>query len=538
MYNSFYGLSEKPFELTPDPTFVYFTPSHQEALDAMIDGIKKRWGFVSITGEVGTGKTTLIHLLLSRLPEDVKTVFIFHPTFTFRELLRTVLLELSLNVVRNSEASHLDQLSDYLLHHLDRDETVAVIIDEAQNLSEEVIRKLGELSELKPQISVRLQVIFVGQPEFNEKLNSQELRQLDKRIGVRRQIKTLTEKESKEYIEHRLKIVGCSSFGVFTPQAISMIIRHARGIPRIINTLCDNAFLSGFSLSVRRIDVDIIREVIGELEGQPKQETPRIVEAVKHFRLLSLRLSCFHWKFLLAPVSVFVLAGLIILTYGYSKRYPTIKGSIESIKRSPMDSEGLSSNTLPPRVMTKEIPKVPYPSSERDSESKGLPQPNAPLPLSPLIKDEKGILAVVITVEKGQTISSLAKKYYRMTNPTLVDLILDFNPEINNANLIQVNQKLRIPKITKEWLIDQASDHTYRLHVGTFWAPDFAKPYKDESSLKGKTIEILPRKLSPNETWYRVMVGPFDNKDEALKVLDLLKEKGLLPLFGGLLKSD
>jgi cell division protein FtsN len=125
-----------------------------------------------------------------------------------------------------------------------------------------------------------------------------------------------------------------------------------------------------------------------------------------------------------------------------------------------------------------------------------------------------------------------------MTNSTLDDLILDFNPEINNANLIQVNQKLRIPKITKEWLIDEVSDHTYRLHVGTFWAPDFAKRYRDESALKGKRVEILPRKVSPNDTWFRVMVGPFDNKDEALKMIDLLKEKGLLPLFGGTLKAD
>ena len=161
----------------------------------------------------------------------MKTVFIFHPTFTFKDLLRTILLELGLNVVRKSEASLLDQLSDYLLHHLDSDETVAVIIDEAQNLSEEVLRKLGELSELKPQISVRLQVIFVGQPEFNERLKLQGLRQLDGRIGVKRQIKTLNEKESEEYIEHRLKRVGCSSFDVFTPQAISMIISNAPRYP-------------------------------------------------------------------------------------------------------------------------------------------------------------------------------------------------------------------------------------------------------------------------------------------------------------------
>jgi hypothetical protein len=291
-------------------------------------------------------------------------------------------------------------------------------------------------------------------------------------------------------------------------------------------------------LSVRRIDVDIIREVISDMEGQPTQKIPIIVKAVKHFHLLPFRLNCFQGKFLLALLSAFVLAGLILLTYGSPKRTPTITRSIESIKRSPIDTGRLSSNTLPPQVMTKEISKVPYPSSERDSESQGLPQPSAPLSVSPPLKDEKGVLEAVITVEKRQTISSLSMKYYRMTNSTLVDLILDFNPEINNAHLIQVNQKLRIPKITKEWLINQVSDRTYRLHVGTFWAPDFVKPYRDESALKGKRIEIIPRKVSPKDTWYRVMVGPFDDKDEALKVIDLLKEKGLLPLFGGVPKTD
>jgi hypothetical protein len=119
-----------------------------------------------------------------------------------------------------------------------------------------------------------------------------------------------------------------------------------------------------------------------------------------------------------------------------------------------------------------------------------------------------------------------------MTNPTLLDLILDFNPEVTNAGLIQVNQKIKIPKIAKEWMVSQTLDLACKIHLGTFWTPDFVKPYKNEPALKGKKIEVLPRKVTPQDTWYRVVVGDFGNKDEALKMIDLLKEKRLLPLFG------
>src|SRR4030043_2375251 len=207
MYNEFYGFSEKPFEVTPNPKFLYFTSSHREALDTMMKVIKNRWGFVCITGEAGTGKTTLIHSLLNKLDEKVKTVFIFHTLITFKELLTNILLELDLEVTDKSKEVLLEHLVQYLLHRLGKDETLAVIIDEAQNLSREVMGEMGKLSELEPQIAVRLQIVFVGQPEFEDIMNLQGLRQLNQRIGIRRKINTLTEEEPKEYIEHRLKLV-------------------------------------------------------------------------------------------------------------------------------------------------------------------------------------------------------------------------------------------------------------------------------------------------------------------------------------------
>jgi general secretion pathway protein A len=517
MYNEFYGFSEKPFEVIPDPKFLYFTPSHREALNTMIKCIKNRWGFVCITGEVGTGKTTLIHALLDRHDEKVRIVFIFHTLITFRELLRNILLELELKVSEKSKEALLSHLVEYLSYRLGRDETLAVIIDEAQNLSKEVMEEIGKLSELKPQISVRLQIIFVGQPEFEDKLNSPGLKQLYQRIGIRREIKALTKEESNEYIEHRLRLVGGNCSEAFTSKAISMIINYAQGIPRVINILCDNAFRIGCVLSRKKIDVDIIREAIRIMEGPVPQKAilTRIGNLVKEFRLPSLRNNLFPRRISFIFLTLLCLGGLILLINGFSQRKPLNMRNIESIQNRRIDT-GRSS-------ILSSLQTTPVES----------PQHIVPPSASSMTQSSKDVLEEVVAVEEGQTVSSLVQKYYRRVNMTLVDLILDFNPEITNADLIIVDQKIRIPKITEERLIIQSSDRTYRIHVGSFSTPDFAKLYKDEPSLKEKEIEILPRNISPQNTLYRVVVGKFDNEDEVLKVISLLKKKGLLPLFGG-----
>ena len=269
MYKEFYGFSEKPFELTPDPSFLYLTPSHRKALDSMIDGIKNRKGFISITGEVGTGKTTLIYSLLNSLDEKVKTVYIFHSTVTFKDLLKTIFSELGLGVVEESEPALLYRLAKYLTQMV-ADETIAIIIDEAQNLREEVMQELQMFSDLEAKV---IQVVLVGQPEFEDKLNSQGLSQFKQRIRIKRQIRALTEEESMDYIDHRLRLVGRSSSQIYTPKVISIICSYAQGIPRIINVLCDNAFLMGYNLSQKKIDVDIIREVIKDIKGPNLQKT-------------------------------------------------------------------------------------------------------------------------------------------------------------------------------------------------------------------------------------------------------------------------
>ncbi len=531
IYNEFYGFSEKPFEITPDPKFLYLTSSHRKALDAMIKDIKSRQGFISITGEVGTGKTTLIHSLLTSLDDKVKTVFIFHTAITFEEFLGNILRELHLEVKEKDKKTLLYQLVEYLLH-IGNDEMVAVIIDEAQHLAIETLQELGKLSDLGSLASWRLQIVFVGQPEFENILNSPSLKILNQRIRIRREITTMTAEESRDYIEHRLKLVGSSTSKIFIPKAISVIIEHAKGIPRVINIVCDNALLNGFSESKKKIDEKIIREVIKNLEGPSRWEfrPMRIFRFVKRThpirreRILSSRL------LLTAVILLFLLGlgGIVSLMFGFLRYGPSNQRRIESMWTSlfhterPLVAAPQTTNTKTSKV------DVRYPPVES-------PQPDAPPSASSIrISNETRMESII--VKKGQDIKSLAEQYYGRSNITIADFILDSNPEITNVHLISVNQKIRMPKITEGNLIVQSSDRTYKINVGTFWSPKFAKFYRSEPSLRGKEIEIVARKATPEDTWYRVVVGKFDSEDEALKVISILKDKKLLPLFTADLK--
>jgi type II secretory pathway predicted ATPase ExeA len=262
-HDEFCAFLKKPFVFPSDPKYFYFTSNHRDALASTINGIHNQVGLVSITGERGTGKTTIIHVLTKSLGGKVKTAVISQTSFTLTHLLKNILLELDVEGVNESENSIRNQLEKYLSYKLAEDETLVVIIDEAQDVPLEVLWEFGKLLELEK----RLRVILVGLPELEEKLRTRDFRRLCRRIGgIRRRIKALGQKESKRYICQRLKLVGTSISSAFTPEAISMIIDYARGIPRTINILCDNAFPVSHGLGRKRVDVDIIRQVIKDME--------------------------------------------------------------------------------------------------------------------------------------------------------------------------------------------------------------------------------------------------------------------------------
>ena len=522
MYTQFYGFSEEPFNDTPDPKFLFLAESHQTALDSLLFGINQGRGFISVSGEAGTGKTILIYQLLNRFEKQVKTVFIYLPQITFEDLLKKILLELNLQVSEQNKASLLLQFSDYLIQSSDHNERIVIFIDEAQNLKSEVFEQLQPLANLETSRSNVLQLVLVGQPELEIKLNARRVRQLNQKIKIRCQIKPLTEEESCKYIDHRLRLVGSSGPEVFTPEALSLICRNAAGIPRSINLICDNALRIGFQLSDKKVDVSTVRMVFQEMYIQErpasfprafkKKTCPRKV----YYSVLSL-----------------VCVGLVIFLGREYTKGPTEKPGSKTLTEHPIGA-GKITTPAPEIKDDSTSEKVPSPAPE---QKPATPHPVAASPSALTQPKAASGLKKAIVVEKGSILSFLCQNHYKLCNLTLMDYILEYNPRILNPHLILAQQRIQFPEVRDSSLIIESSDGTYKVHLGTFSTPEYAGRYKDEPALRGKSVEIIPRKVSPGEIWYRVVGGNFSSRKESLEAIHALRQKGLLPIFRGSLKK-
>ena len=267
LYQTHFGLFQAPFNITPDPSFLYLSASHREALAQLSYGIRARKGFVVLTGEVGTGKTTLIHTLLNDLNGSAQTALIFSTLVNPTDLLRSVCEEFGLiESKRPLQEIHdyLVFLNEFLLECYRKGENCALIIDEAQNLSAEVLESIRLLSNFETSKDKLLQILLVGQPELALRLNSPELRQLKQRVMLRHHLRLLSLQECCEYVSNRLKVAGADR-AIFTPNALESVYSYSSGIPRIVNVLCDNALLNGYALGRKEIDAGIIREVAEDL---------------------------------------------------------------------------------------------------------------------------------------------------------------------------------------------------------------------------------------------------------------------------------
>ncbi len=267
-YQETYGFSEEPFALNPDPKFLYPSPTHSEALYSMLSGIKNRRGIIVITGEAGAGKTLLIYALLRDLEEKNKTAFIFNPRVDFRRILEDILRDLGEPVKEGGEIlfSLLVNFRKYLEERFAHGETVTIVIDEAQSLDEEVMEGLFRLATPDSPSLNSLQILLIGHPDLEKKLNSEKLCSFKDRMTMGGRIRPLIREENREYINHRLKLAGREISKIFTPEAINKVWEFARGNPRIINLLCDRALWVGHSNSSPKVDSKIINKAIKDLD--------------------------------------------------------------------------------------------------------------------------------------------------------------------------------------------------------------------------------------------------------------------------------
>lgn len=277
MYTSFFGLSDKPFSITPDPRYLFMSERHAEALAHLLYGINEAGGFIQLTGEVGTGKTTVVRTLLERLPGHADVAVILNPRLSPIEFLLAICQELGIFVRDEDEDSVkglVDILNTRLLAAHAKGRRVVVIVDEAQNLSPETLEQVRLLTNLETATHKLLQIILIGQPELRELLGREDLRQLAQRITGRYHLDPLSRDESAAYVKHRLKVAGSTS-EIFTPAALAELHQHSRGIPRLINIICDRALLGAYTEDQHRITPRLVRRAAEEVHGKTAPQLPR-----------------------------------------------------------------------------------------------------------------------------------------------------------------------------------------------------------------------------------------------------------------------
>ena len=402
MYLNYYRLKQEPFHITPDPEFLYLSPSHREALAAIIYGIEQKKGFVPFVGAVGLGKTTILRSYLETADKNrLKTIYIFNARLTFEGLLKTIYEELGLPIETTDTVEMVNRLFQVLVDHYAEGNSVILVIDEAQNMPVETLENLRMLSNLETPKDKLIQIVLVGQPEFEETLNLNQLRQLKQRIAIRSTILPLTKTESLEYIRHRLHKAGGKAEVDFSSSALDAVNRKANGIPRVMNILCDYALITGFGYQRKPFGADIVREVLADFDGKKKK--------------------AFLWsRQAIAALAVLCIGAGIFLLLVYGKFGGT------QVR-----------DELPP------VAAKPTPANKVPSQPKETVTPPRPEPAKPQSRTEAEPRSK--TVEKGDTLMGLTQDVYGRADSALIKKIQQSNPHISNPNLIITGSKIVFP---------------------------------------------------------------------------------------------
>ena len=475
MYLKFFGFSKEPFHTTPDPEFLYLSPSHKQALGSIIYGISQRKGFIAIVGEVGVGKTTILRAYLEKTAQqNEKTVYIFNSNISFTELVKTILRSLDLQPVGEAVSEMTDQLHEALIAEYRSGGTVVLVIDEAQNMPIDTLENLRMLSNLETSTDKLIQMILIGQPELETMLNRQDLRQLRQRLAIWAKIDSLTAVESRAYIECRLAQVTAKEAEVFTSGAIKLLVNAAGGIPRRLNILCDNALVTGFGYQTKPVSSKIVREIISDMDGPKPHAFWKWIPSMAVALIIVIGLP---WVDRLPwPESMRALwvdtwkdQGPVKITKNSTNRV----GSHKTIPHSTIGNRTSSSEeTVPVRTSderkvgqkeTINLNTVPDEGSDEgideginDTSSTANAMVNVsagsaveevnPKPEVPRSMHRRdSAFPVVKIVKKGDTLSQLTKEVYGEVTSQYMEWVTQHNPQIVMEDKILSGQKIVFP---------------------------------------------------------------------------------------------
>jgi general secretion pathway protein A len=525
MYTHFYGFSEKPFVDAPDPKFLFLNPGHKQVFNHLVQGIEGEKGWILLLGDAGSGKTLFIHQLLNLLKKkrNIRTAFIFHPQISFEDFLKEVLWDLDLPSAPPDGIPLTDHFKQSLQRQFPPNTDLVILIDEAQSFKIGVLEEICRFFNHEPKDLPAIQLVLAAQPAMEEKLQSQELQDLSRKIYVRCLIALLTAKESQRYIDHRLHLVGGRP-EVFAPEALALILRHAAGVPRTINLICDNSLRIGHQNSELQITAAIVEKALREM--YPEKDLPS-------------RSSKRKWGPPIPKKILYPLAGvgglILMILIGYKYLSPNLEGRIPILGGASAHGSYMKM-PMPPAPTSKLLPpeKTPLTSSPsaQTNVQEQVQSSSSVSGYSPHAKNEMRIKKVIV-VKSGNTLNSLLIENYGWAHNTLLDYIVQLNPEITDPDVIEVNERIQLPEISEESLLIPVVDGTFKIYLGTFGDRNEAWVFKQEAALKGKEIATTARKISSKETWFRLEAGNFPSKEEAMKVILVLKKQRLLPALSG-----
>jgi general secretion pathway protein A len=499
MYNSYFGFSVSPFRVTPDPSLFYSNPVYEEAYANLRYGIEAKKGFIVITGEVGTGKTTLLRKLMTHTSEGIiHTVYVFNTYLNFTELLQVIHYDLGLGQKEANRVKLLQELNDYLITQLKDGHIVSVLVDEAQNLSDEALEGLRLLSNLETDQEKLIQIVLMGQPELQARLDQPSLRQLKQRVALQCRLVPLRDEEVCRYIDFRLRAAGYTGKRLFHADAYRQIAIASNGIPRLVNIICDNALLCAFGRSEKIISKDIINEVAGDLRltpqkeltqtqssssaiaAQPDTNMPGAKSATKLPQRKLRRLARFGLETCLVIVGLITVASFIDprnFLVNAGRTLETAKGNLNEWAL--------------------------FMSHHQAAPAKA----NAQVEVE--IKEQR------VIIPQGSSIYKIATEAYGTKNGLGMDLIKEFNPGIKSLARVAAGRAVLLPSLTPETLLRRQADGSYRLIVASFQSPAAADEYAQRLRNKGYQVSITPRKVSEDLLLYRIEIDGLPNPEEA-----------------------
>jgi type II secretory pathway predicted ATPase ExeA len=511
MYNSHFGFNETPFSISPNPRFFYDNAVYREAYASLRYGIEAKMGFVAVTSEVGTGKTTLLRKLMRDLKTTIHSVFIFNPLLNFDEFIRKLLADLGLPANDRDKLAMLEQLNGYLIEQFEKDHIVCVLIDEAQQLSDESLEALRLLSNLETDSQKLLQIVLVGQPELDARLEQPNLRQLKQRIAVRCKISPLSDHEVEAYIRFRLQVAGYSGKDLFEPEAIKLIALYSRGLPRTINILCDGALVIAYAGLKKTVSDEMVREVAAELRlhGTPDSASLGQFSPVLPPNRVANEPSSWstETRLTLAFLVGVLISALVFVIIVFIGRH-VFKSARDQANPPNLQGKVVTTDAKGPSHSTQKLPVIEpaEPASDRQKTERTL------------------------TVRYGSTVFQIAEDVYGDNVLLGVDLIKEFNPQIRNLNLIYPGQRLVVPRVTKETLIRRQSDKSYTVIVGCFLDRKAAETFARRLLPINHAVVIVTNRLSNDLVVFRLEVDGLKTWQDAVTAVDGGVQGGWLKL--------